>query len=411
MAVQQVTGVDVEIEPDSTIAQQLSSYVPSPRAISNEPIEMDHDAPLHVEEEETDTSTRVPVTTQHLDLDLVTSEPITGTHTYPINRLIPLVKPVPNFTTMFKATHKESCICATFSLDGKYAATGSTDSSIKVLDAHKIKHMKEGDKPVLKTLYGHAAPINDLAFHPNGKVLASASSDCTVKLFDVTRTANKRAAHSLQESYPIRSISFHPSGDYFALGLDDVALRLYDTHTLRCYSNLQSEQDGHKLMINKVHISPTTGSLIASASADGDIRVWDMVSGACIKVIPGAHEGWSVSSVRISLNEKYLLTCGKDNAGRLWEWSTGRLVHKFDGAVTRNVPVQMSFSYNEDHVFGCDEITQSITCWDTRTGRLVKKFKGHEKVVRMVATSPVEDAFISCSDDNRARFWFPSTLV
>jgi cleavage stimulation factor subunit 1 len=70
--------------------------------------------------------------------------------------------------------------------------------------------------------------------------------------------------------------------------------------------------------------------------------------------------------------------------------------------------MNMTFSYNEDHVYGCDESTQSIICWDSRTGRLVKKFKGHEKVVCRIVASPVEDAFISCSDDHRARFWYPA---
>jgi cleavage stimulation factor subunit 1 len=339
MAVQQVTAVEAEIEPDNTIAQAVGATSSVHEAI---PLDIPPETSDIAMETEEEADAPVASGPQYLDLDLA-ADTTTGMHSVPIHAIV--VRNVPNFTTMFKATHKDACISAAFTADGRYAATGSLDTSIKVLDVAKMKVAKEGDKPVVKTLYGHTSAVTDLAFHPNGRVLASVSTDCTVKLFDLTRASNKKAIHSLATQFPIHSIAFHPSGDYFALGTEDAVLRLYDIHTLQCFTNLQSDVDDarHYLSINHVHVAPTSGSLIATAGQDGDVRVWDMVSGSCIQTIKGAHDMWSVTSVQISLNEKYLLTCGRDNTGKLWEWQTGRLVHRFEGAVTRACPHLYSY--------------------------------------------------------------------
>jgi len=67
--------------------------------------------------------------------------------------------------------------------------------------------------------------------------------------------------------------------------------------------------------------------------------------------------------------------------------------------------MQVTFSYNEDHIFSADENTYAVLVWDTRTGELLQKLSGHTNVVRWVASSTVEAAIVTCSKDHRARFW------
>lgn len=103
---------------------------------------------------------------------------------------------------MYYTQHKGPCLTAVFSPDGKLAATGSHDASLKVLDVHKMKHRTGdvGDKPVIRTLYDHVAPVSDISFHPNGSVLASCSEDQSIKLFDLSRHGVKRAFRYLKVS-------------------------------------------------------------------------------------------------------------------------------------------------------------------------------------------------------------------
>jgi cleavage stimulation factor subunit 1 len=71
---------------------------------------------------------------------------------------------------------------------------------LKLLDVNKMKNRSgdAGDKPVIRTLYDHTEPVNDLSFHPNGLVLASCSNDQSIKLFDLSKTGVKRAFRYLQ---------------------------------------------------------------------------------------------------------------------------------------------------------------------------------------------------------------------
>ncbi len=75
-------------------------------------------------------------------------------------------KPYPNYSTKFVTTHKNAVRAAKFSHDGKLLATGSLDTSLKLLDVDKMKtynlHKGEGDefaKPVIRTFYDHTGVI------------------------------------------------------------------------------------------------------------------------------------------------------------------------------------------------------------------------------------------------------------
>jgi cleavage stimulation factor subunit 1 len=61
------------------------------------------------------------------------------------------------FVTCFVTTHKAECRVAAFSKDGKWAATGSQDASVKLLEIGKMNMKTESleDRPIIRTLYDH----------------------------------------------------------------------------------------------------------------------------------------------------------------------------------------------------------------------------------------------------------------
>ncbi|KAK2551246.1 Cleavage stimulation factor subunit 1 [Acropora cervicornis] len=297
--------------------------------------------------------------------------------------------PAAMYETYYVTAHKGPCRTASFSQNGRLIATGSMDASIKVLDVERMvakntmpqsQDQSSGtnleNHPVIRTLYDHMEEVTSVEFHPSALVLASGSKDCTVKLFDISKPSVKKAYRSIQiHSLPSPLLA---CGASLFIKICPKVVRLYDTNTGQCFVSA-NPREYHTGPINMVMYSPTA-NLFASCSKDGAIKIWDGVSNKCIQTFPQAHNGAEVYSICFSQNSKYVVSSGNDSLVFLWELST---------------------------VFVADESNNSIACWDTRTTEKLKTLSsGHNNHIRCLAHSPTGAAFVSCSDDYRARFWY-----
>lgn len=74
---------------------------------------------------------------------------------------------------------------------------------------------------------------------------------------------------------------------------------------------------------------------------------------------------------------------------------------------TQEHRAQAVFNHSEDYVMFPDEATTSLCCWDSRNASRKQLLSlGHNGVVRHIVHSPSTPAFLTCSDDFRARFWY-----
>jgi len=321
------------------------------------------------------------------------------------------------YETAYVTSHKGNCRSGAFSWDGQLCATGSVDASIKILDVDRMlaksnpdgrSHMDQTGHPVIRTLYDHLEEVTALEFHPKEAILASGSNDFTIKLFDYSKASAKKAFKTITDAAPITCMSFHPSGDYLVAGTTTPIIRMYDANTAQCFvSAVSSHQHGGEVTSIKWS---NDGKHFCSGSKDGSVKIWDGVSNRCIATFLQAHDGSEVCSVVFSRNGKYVLSSGKDSLVKLWELSTSRCLIAYTGAGTtgkQENQAQAVFNQTEDFVMFPDEATTSLCCWDSRNASRKQLLSlGHNGPVRWMVHSPTHAAFLSCSDDFRARFWY-----
>ncbi|KAM9963070.1 hypothetical protein ACTFIW_006292 [Dictyostelium discoideum] len=329
----------------------------------------------------------------------------------------------PNFITKFITTHKNACRCAKFSWDGKYVATGSSDTSIKLLDVNKMRNYNQTknettedsapSRPVIRTFYDHTMPINDLDFHPSAPILSSASKDGTIRFYDY-KSSLKRSFKYIQDTHGIRSINFHPCGDLILAGTDHQMIRLYNVNTFQSFTARKINEHHHG-PINQVRFS-LDGNIFASCSKDNTIKIWDSNNFSLISTLNSPHGGKEPTTVQISRNQKYLLSCGRDSMIKLWEITSGRLIYSINTGVNQSGGqnknrISATFNYTEDYIITNDEQPSVAVVYNSRTKEQVQKLTGHNNTVRYIAASPVENALMTCSLDHRGRFWTDDTLT
>jgi hypothetical protein len=155
---------------------------------------------------------------------------------------------------------------------------------------------------------GHATGVTHLAFSPDGRTLASADKDSTVRTWDVA--TGKEVQVFKGHRRPVRCLAFSPSGDRIVSGDEEGTIRVWDTASpteLRVFT-------GHTGAVLCVSES-LSGKILATGGTDRTLRIWDLESGGAGRLV--IEHARPVVSVAFVLGG-WSLVCGTEDGALAW---------------------------------------------------------------------------------------------
>lgn len=287
-------------------------------------------------------------------------------------------------------------------------------------------------------LMGHTATILSLAFAPDGKTLASGSSDRTVKLWDVHPWPEWGQLDGHRDRAPISSVAVTADGKRAATASYDRTIKLWDLVT----GKLQATLTGHGERISEVAFTPN-GKTLVSVDHGGEVKVWDTVqllekhadhlNEAPLTSVAIAPNGNTVAigaarsvaflnlatgefgdplelqsqifALAYSADGRFLAIGGTDGVVRLYDPTTA--IHASLRAHTTAV-ASVAFSPDGRYLAtgGFDKL---VKLWDPVTRKERAVLPGHTGRVRVVAFSPDGKQLVSGGEDRDLRLWDVAT--
>ncbi len=286
--------------------------------------------------------------------------------------------------------HRGRITDAQFSPDGQMIASASWDNTIKLWNL-------KGQE--LKTLSGHSDRINSISFSPDGQELASGSEDGTIKLWSLSDGQERQ---TLPWQSKIYSVSFSPDGQKLASGSEDGTIRLWN---LTNAQELQTFKLDNSNCVKSVDFSPD-GQMLASGHWDncneyqnGMVKLWNSQTGqelTTLSVVGGN------TSVRFSADGQILATAGWNGVVEIYDPQTGQKLKTFGESLDWHWILSLSFSPDSQTIAAAYS-DGSVKLWNLE-GEVLHTF-WHKPFLESAGFSPDGQFLVSGGRDNIVKLW------
>jgi WD40 repeat protein len=273
-----------------------------------------------------------------------------------------------------------------WSPDGRRLASASGDGTVKVWDAASGKEAL--------SLQGHTGGIQVVvSWGPDGQRLASASWDGTVRLWDAQTGKEVLTLKGLDR---VMGVSWGPDGKRIACACGGAPGRpgealVWDAQNGKQVLTLK----GHTTAVLGVCWSPD-GRRLATAAGDSTVRVWDARTGKEERVLQGGRGGvfavsWSPDGTRLAAAPGFWGSLTSEGTVKVWDAQTGKEALTFRGGtgiVAWSPDGTRLASGSWDQTVKAGTLPQTVKVWDAWTGQETLQLKGHAGQVTAVSWSP-----------------------
>jgi WD40 repeat protein len=296
-----------------------------------------------------------------------------------------------------------------FSPDGKLLATANADGTVRLWNP--ASGQPAGAE--LPADLGNRGGVDAIAFSSDGKLLASSDANGEVRLWDAAtgQPMGTPLRADTKDQGGVDAVAFSPNGKLLASADGNGSVRLWNVVTGHPVGPLWHADPGKLGIVYGVAFSPD-GRLLASANGDGYVRLWDMATGRPFgqPMRAGGRGGVQVSGVTFSPDGKLLASSDLNGTVQLWDPASGQPIGApFPADTNRTGGVNgVAFSPNGKLLASAD-VNGYVRLWDVATGRPVGSpvhaGPAGQNGVTGVAFSPDGKLLASANGDGYVRLW------
>ena len=254
----------------------------------------------------------------------------------------------------------------------------------------------QGDS--LETWPAHSSVVTALALSPDGRTLASSSSDETVKLWNLD---TGRLAKTLPEFRGrLNSVAFSPDGRLLAAGSDTSQATLWDLAAEKVVATFDGSMP-------RVTFSPVQGLLAIGTGGNflgqgnsPTVRIWDSATQKTLRTFSrsGSRSAFSPDGQTVAIGSF-------ENSVRLWSLTTG-----LETRVLTNSQTVIALAFSPDgKTLAASTWEGPVYLWDTTTGQRGIPLSGHTSRVLSLAFAPDGQTIATASSDQTIGLWDATT--
>lgn len=287
--------------------------------------------------------------------------------------------------------HQADVCCVAYDRQGRNLASASQDGTVRVWDAATGQL-----RGVLQV--GREGQFPAAAFAPDGATLAATAAGGKVKLFAVATLLPQPPLEP--EPSAVDALAYSPDGKLLAAGGADNMLRLYDAAS----GKRRQELPGHTGGIRTIVFSPDSRT-VASGGGDQRTKVWDAASGTLVADLLG-HTS-TVTGQAFSPDGNTLASGAADRIIILWDAATWKRGRDLSGPTDRIYG--LAYLPDGRALVSCSK-DGTLRVADAGDGQELNVLRGHVGRVRGVAVSPDGHTLASAGSDGTVRLWDPWAL-